>query len=188
MSVYVVNGAPGSGKTTFESTVKKLVGARCLIMSTIDFVKKAALACGWDGKKTLEGRAFLSDLKRFLTEHGDTPYKVIKKAILGQARDFEYYGFDNYAIFVDCREPEEIERLCKDFNAKSILISRKEAENKETSNRSDSEVLNYNYDIIIDNNGDLAALADKAIEFIQKENLPFYTKELVVDFFGEIHS
>lgn len=189
MSVYIVNGAPTAGKTTFETYVKQLMGdPYCKIISSIDLVKTIARHCGWSGDKTPESRKFLSDLKRTLTDFDDIPHKSIRKQIKSFAWDFTYYGinYDKWAVFVDCREPEEIARLCEQEEAKSILVSRMEAEQKETSNRSDSEVLNYDYDIVIENNGDLRALAESAIEFIQSEGLHMVRKPFMVDFFGKI--
>ena len=66
--IYVVNGSPGAGKTTFETNVQKCMGdSFCYILSTVDFVKEIAKKCGWDGTKDLKNRKFLSDLKDLLT-------------------------------------------------------------------------------------------------------------------------
>ena len=60
MSIYITNGAPGSGKTTFEENVKAIVGDNCYILSTITPIKEAAKLFGWDWTKDLESRKFLS--------------------------------------------------------------------------------------------------------------------------------
>lgn len=175
MSVYIINGVPGSGKTTFEYMVKDIVGEDyCYICSTIDFVKKVARLCGWDGEKRPEDRKFLSDLKKILTDWGDVPHNNTVYAVKQYLYWLESFDIDTKksAVFIDCREPKEIDKLKKAFeDAKAVLISRKEAENKRTSNLSDSEVLSYNYDIIINNDEDLKQLAEEAKLFVSREGL-----------------
>ena len=73
MKIYIVNGAPGSGKTTFEEYVSYISAPYCYNLSAIDFVKEVATRCGWNGSKELKDRKFLSDLKRVLTEWDDIP-------------------------------------------------------------------------------------------------------------------
>lgn len=187
MKIYIVNGAPGSGKTTFEEYVSYISAPYCYNLSTIDFVKEVAIYCGWDGGKELKDRKFLSELKRILTEWNDIPIKRIKKELNGIKFTMSQYNLslDKCCVFIDCREPKEIERLCNELNAKSLLIRRETAENKETSNESDANVLNYNYDIIIDNNGTIRDLAFRAIDFIDEEGLNIKKDQVLqVDFFG----
>ena len=118
IKVALINGRPSSGKTTFE----KICSEKCdyfshtqgfrpnyylhiNIISTIDFIKKIAYDCGWDGTKTLENRKFLSKLKDLLTEWNDVPYKKIIEHINSLPKD------SDWIVFVDCREPKEIQRL-----------------------------------------------------------------------------
>lgn len=168
MSIFIVNGAPGCGKTTFESMVKlESEKNSCIVgvYSTIDFVKEIAKKCGWDGTKSPENRKFLSDLKDLLTEWNDVPYKETLKWI--EKFEFRLWQWDvninRSIIFIDCREPNEIKRLCDTLKAKSILIRRADVENLEASNHADKNVLNYKYDIVIDNNGNLDDLRQKAV-------------------------
>jgi CO dehydrogenase nickel-insertion accessory protein CooC1 len=77
MKIAIINGRGTSGKTTFETMVKKVGKARDYnieIVSTIDYVKDKARTFGWDGGKSPEDRRFLSDLKDALTRWGDIPY------------------------------------------------------------------------------------------------------------------
>ena len=190
MGVYVINGAPGAGKSTFCEKVKDIMGESWSYeLSTVDLVKEIAHDLGWDGKKTLKNRKFLSDLKDLLTEWDDIPFKDTIKKIELIKKDFERYDldFDEAAIFINCREPNEIERLCKELGAKSILIRRESAENTAVSNHADANVLNFNYDIEITNNGDLRDLAFLALDFVEQEELYFiHYKNLEIDFFGNI--
>lgn len=186
--IFIVNGAPGSGKTTFESKVKTIMGNYCMILSTVDFVKEVATKCGWDGTKTLENRKFLSDLKRLLTEWNDVPVNKIKEQIEKTKSVCEHNNidFERLAIFIDCREPEEIKRLCKELNAQSILVCRESAQSAPTSNKSDKEVLNYCYDILINNNEDMINLCFEAIDFVNSNELYKIISKPSVNLFGEI--
>lgn len=126
----------------------------------VDFVKEVAFFCGWDGEKTLENRRFLSDLKDLLTKWDDIPYKMIIERIksLPTAQD--------WLVFVDCREPAEIQKLKEGLNATTLLIRRPGDDETETSNHADAGVFNYEYDLTIENNSDIMDLAKKAKDFI----------------------
>lgn len=179
-----------SGKDSFCYRIKEIMGNRYVhVISTVDIIKDIAFNLGWDGKKTPKDRKFLSDLKDLLTEWNDIPFKYVKNKIKSIENTFEYYDvdFDISAIFIMCREPKEIERLKKELNAKTILVRRAEAEAKQSSNHADSEVFNYNYDIIIDNNGTLLDLTHKALDFIESEQLFFpHWKNFSIGLNGEI--
>lgn len=184
IKVVVVNGRPGVGKTEFErlcaeqcnlsNRMEGFVPGYCLrvdITSTVDFVKEVARFCGWDGVKTLENRKFLSDLKDLLTEWNDVPYKMIVEHIksLPVSQD--------WIVFVDCREPAEIQKLKERLNATTVIIRREEVEGNEVSNHADAQVFNYTYDIAILNDSDIIHLEDKArkfIEYMKKEEVPYY--------------
>ena len=188
--IYIINGAPGSGKDSFCQKVIQITTPDFgVILSTVDLVKEIAKDLGWDGKKTQKDRKFLSDLKDILTEWDDIPIKDIEGRIDGFLYHIRHAGLDEKetAIFVVCREPEEIEKMCKRLNAKSLIVRREEAENSEKSNHADREVLNYNYDIEIDNNGTLLDLAYKAIEFVEREELHVnHWDSLEIDLFGNL--
>lgn len=187
MGIYVVNGMPGSGKTTFENNVRTIVGSDCYILSTIDPIKNVAKSLGWNGVKDLKGRKFLSDLKDLLTDYNDYSFNYIYNKIIDIKMDYHFMGCDfTPVIFIDCREPEEIKKLCDKLGAKSLLIRRASAENEETSNHADANVFNYNYDIVIENNGDLRDYAYKAFEFVDNERIVKKSNGLTVNLFGEI--
>lgn len=71
---------------------------------------------------------------------------------------------DNEIMFIHIREPEEIERAKIKFNAKTLLIKRESYDNI-TSNSSDANVENYNYDFVI-NNSTLENLELEAKNFV----------------------
>ena len=184
VKVVVVNGAPSSGKSLFERLCKEQCsyfrnrsgfdGTKTLyvdITSTVDFVKEIAYNCGWDGTKTPENRKFLSDLKALLTKWNNVPYEIIKERVENLPK------ISDWIIFVDCREPEEVQKLKDGMNATTLLIRRDQAENTQTSNASDANVLEYNYDLTIWNNSDIIDLekqAENFIEYMKKEEVPYY--------------
>lgn len=163
MKVSVMNGQMRSGKTSFEKMVKEIAAARgkkVAILSTIDIVKDFAKGMGWDGRKTREDRRFLSDLKDALTRWKDVPYQEIKYRI----NQLEEDGTD--LVFVDCREPEEIQRFVNDYNALTVIVQRGEFI-QIVGNHADENVLNYQYDITIDNSRGLNELMQEATIFVE---------------------
>lgn len=160
--IFIVNGAPCAGKTTFENYVGEFIGKNnCLIISTIDPIKVIAADLGWDGSKTPENRKFLSDLKDMLTAWKDTSFKTVIELV----DTFLKSAKKESVVFIDCREPKEIERLKQYYNCKTLLV-RREGREEEISNHADAEVENYNYDIVIENNGTKADLIDLVANFI----------------------
>lgn len=167
MKIMVINGAPCSGKDTFVSLCQKHL-IWCGNFSTVDFVKEVARKCGWNGTKTPENRKFLSDLKDLLTEWGDIPYKKVFVEVQRLGYDATRFGFDEdeAVCFIHCREPQEIQKFVDRLNAKTLLIRRPAVESNEQSNHADAQVFNYNYDYTITNDGTLADLEQKAVDFL----------------------
>lgn len=168
--VFVINGSGGVGKDTFVTLVKlaykfsvsKHMNFNNFVWnySSVDLVKRYALYMGWNGVKDEKGRKLLSDLKVMLSEYDDIPFKdMIKK----------YNEFlqneEGKLLFLHIREPEEIKRAVLEFNAKTILIKRNDVEHI-TSNMADANVYDYEYDYVIENNGSINDLDNKAIEFV----------------------
>lgn len=168
MKYFIINGRPRSGKDTFVNFCIEELGAFGKLISTVDFVKKIATECGWDGTKDLKNRKFLSDLKDLLTNWGDIPYKKTLQEIDMFKFDLDYWDVsDKGVVFIMCREPKEIERFERELNAKSVLIRRASVEFEQQSNHADSEVLNHKYDYIIENNGTVDELKEKAKGFLK---------------------
>ena len=68
---------------------------------------------------------------------------------------------------VDVREPAEIDKLKKATNGTTLLIRRDSAEASKASNHADANVLNYEYDYVIDNNQTFEDLEVEAKRFIK---------------------
>lgn len=163
MRICIMNGRGASGKTTFEKMVQSIAaeqGKYIEIISTIDYVKNIARMLGWDGGKTNEDRRFLSDLKDALTRWKDIPYQkmvtTIKNLEAGNKVDL---------LFIDCREPKEIQRFVNDYNALTVIVQRGEFIQL-MGNHADDEVMNYQYDITIDNSRGLKELQEEAQIFV----------------------
>lgn len=173
MKIYVVNGAPGCGKTTFEQNVKDILGDDVRIFSTVDAVKVAAKYLGWNGQKTPKNRKFLSDLKKLWIEWDDGVMKDIKRRLYNVERSYEVYDMpaDRAVVFIDSREPEEIERLKRELGARTIVIERPSAATEEILNSSDRDVNNYSYDIKIINHGDLDYFKKLTEKFLEIEGI-----------------
>lgn len=161
--IFVLNGSGGCGKDTFVSLCKDVTDKKIWHTSTVDLIKSAALLLGWNGEKTETSRKFLSDLKDLCTKAFDTSFRYIEDEISeAKTLNIDY-------VFIDCREPQEIKRICDAFDAKSIYIDASKRVPFITSNHADAEVENYDYDFYIDNNGTLDQLKEKAKIIMTKE-------------------
>lgn len=150
--IFIINGSGGVGKSTFcrmveESLplfVDKFDGVRIMpvkTISSVDQIKEIAEFVGWNAKfKTEKDRKFLSDLKDLCSEYSDFSFNYM-------AIQVESFRESNkYVLFIHSREPKEIERVKQAFDAKTILIKRDNVKHI-TSNKSDREVFDYDYDI-----------------------------------------
>ncbi len=157
--IIIINGMGGSGKDTFVEFCAKY--AKVMNVSSVDKVKEAAkILVGWDETKDEKSRKLLVDLKRLSIEYNDYPTKYILQS------SKEFLTNDKDILFIHIREISEIEKIKKLLDAETLLLSNPRVK-KITSNSSDANVDNYNYDIHIENSGTLEELEQKAIEFIK---------------------
>lgn len=170
--IVVLNGYPRSGKDEFVSMCRDLMPKGTVIgISTVDGVKKIARMLGWDGSKTPENRRFLSDLKDTLTRWDDLPFKQTLVAAYDAMNEMSEEQLINSIIFVHCREPQEIQKFVDTVAATTLLIRRPSVESNDQSNHADRQVLEYNYDYVIDNDSDLVAFKNKAKLFLEEMGL-----------------
>ena len=156
--IVVINGTGGSGKDTFVDFCSKY--CETFNFSSITKIKEIAKLMGWTGSKTEKDRKFLADLKSLSTNYNDMPYNTIRSAI------DDFYKSNALIMFIHVREPEEIAKIVSDFEAVTLLIKRKNYK-LITSNSSDANVENYNYDYVIENDT-LEALDVSAKEFVNE--------------------
>lgn len=160
--IFIINGSGGVGKDTFVNLVSKRV--KTMNVSSVDKVKEIAKLIGWDGiSKTEKDRKFLSDLKLLTTKYCDMPFQYMKQKV----EEFNNSEYD--CLFLHIREPEEIRKTAKQFNAKTMLVIR-ESVAPIISNMADANVYNYEYDFEVINNGSLENL-DYIAEYFVKENI-----------------
>jgi hypothetical protein len=157
--IFILNGSGGVGKDTFVHFVSKYITT--MHFSSVTKVKEVAKKIGWDGGKTERDRKFLSDLKMLCTEYNNMPFNSMKDKVS------EFLNTDALALFIDIREPDEIEIAKQAFNASTILVIRNSVEHI-TSNIADKYVFDYSYDFIINNNGTIDELENEALNFVRK--------------------
>ena len=166
--IVIINGTGGVGKSTFCQLCKEVLvekNIEVLELSTIDWPKKVAKFCGWDGSKEEKDRKFLSDLKKSLEDWDNSPTISVINNIKALTDE------KDYVIFVNCREPKNInifKQLCQDnlqIEPITLLIRNKNVA-PITSNVSDANVENYNYNYIAYNNETLEHLKLSAKVFL----------------------
>lgn len=151
--VFIINGSGGVGKDTFVEFVSDNFST--MNVSSVDKVKEVARVVGWSGGKTEKDRKFLSDLKLLCTDYNDMPLNSMKE------KYEEFINNDSIFLFLHIREPEEIEKARMIFDAKTILL-KKDSVKHITSNMADANVYKYDYDIVVNNNGGIDELREKA--------------------------
>lgn len=183
--VFIINGYPRSGKDTFIRLCMKianehnqksdsyiLIGSH----STIDTIKQIYRIFGWDGKKNPIDRKRLSDCKQFLTRKFDLPFQECLHYVQSYDKKFDPFIKKKYGhheiqhiLFLQVREPEEIQRLQDAFGAKTIYMDPgKRIKKTQQSNMGDANVEQFDYDLYISNDGSLHDLEKKAEDFVEK--------------------
>lgn len=154
----IINGAPQSGKDEFVTLCKEVDCLNIIYsISSVDKVKEAAEILGWDGVKNAKNREFLHKLKELSDSYLDSSMKYMRR-IISNLR------FPCVAFFM-IREPENIQKFEAEFSNTYTLLIRRPGDD-EFSNSSDANVENFSYDFIIENNGTLEDLKEKAKEFM----------------------
>lgn len=126
--------------------------------SSVDHIKEVAKMLGWNGKKDERSRKLLSDLKDIATEYNDLPMDLMRRFVNAQREN-------NDAIFLMIREPHEIERAKREFDAITLFVTRPDVA-AITSNHADRDVGLATYDEVIVNDGTLDDLQKKADVFM----------------------
>lgn len=163
MKIVLINGSGGVGKDSFVKTCQRIRPNAIHNISMIDAVKSQARYFDWHGEKTDEARRFLSDLKDAWERYNDGPYDTIKWRIdaIKHLTQLKSHSTDDLIIFVHAREPNDIERFVKDYNAFTLLIRRPSVE-RAHGNHADDCVEEWGYDMIYDNIGSLEDMEEEA--------------------------
>ena len=157
--VFILNGVGTVGKGRFVEFVSKYIPT--YKYSIADLSKEAATILGWDGGKTEKDRRFLSDIIDLATEYNDSPFQDVASIVA----DFKSNKIETDVLFVDMRNPKDIARAVETFDAKTVLLRNPRVKPIET-NHADRNVENYKYDYIIENDGTLEQLKEKAKIFV----------------------
>ena len=153
VDVFIINGKPRSGKTTFEKYFKDMCACiDCKIVSSIDSIKIVATALGWNGVKDPHNRALLKQLKDIAIDFSNMPTRVIVDQIMNDVHDD---GGMRVAYMVDIRESVEIRKMVTVLGAlamiypirvRTVFISRPDTDDIKYGNSADDEVSEYDYD------------------------------------------
>lgn len=166
--IFIINGSGGVGKDTFVKLVSEELNSimkklhTVTNFSSVDKIKELAKEIGWKGEKSERDRKFLSDLKVLTSDYCDMPFQSMKEKVRIFRMDME-----NQILFLHIREPKEIKRAVHEFGAKTILVKRNSIK-QIISNTADKNVFHYTYDFIIENNGTIEELREKAKKFVQE--------------------
>lgn len=101
-----------------------------------------------------------------MSEWRDLPVMDVKGKLNAFSQISKWNGETEVVAFVHCREPGEIARLVEELNATSLLIRRESAESVKQINDADNNVLNYDYNYIVQNEGTLDDLRESARVFL----------------------
>ena len=173
--VVIVNGKPGSGKTTFQRKCIDYLDrndfAYGYIHSSIDYIKDIYKQLGWNGQKTDKARKDLSILKQMWIDNCNGPLKHIMDYVLKLDND------SDHIVFIDIREESEIFKFEEVFDAlnpigircTTVFIDRKDNDGMEYGNKSDDNagqnMLLYQH--VICNDGTIEQLNEMACSFIE---------------------
>jgi hypothetical protein len=168
-SIFIINGAGGTGKDEFIKCCSEY--KRILNISSVDHVKDAlAMLCptyhwGLEKQKDEIGKTWrqnLHDLKTLSINMDDGPFKVIDDKILNFLCD----DGEHDVLFIHVREPEEISKIQRCYSCKTLLITNINAYPLDSLDF-EKNVVNFNYDITIDNDSTIDNLRENVKKFIK---------------------
>lgn len=183
MRILMVSGKAGHGKDEFARLVKEKLESRGQTVLTIHFgdaVKWLAKEYyGYKGVKDTNDRAILQRLGTETLRAAYPTYwgEIVAKFISATANDW------NYVLIPDLRFYNEFETVCQyNENVTTIRINRFDNDGKPYYNNnmrmnqlthiSECELDDFNFEYIVENRSDVAALSESAdllIEELEKE-------------------
>lgn len=174
LHVFVVNGYPRSGKDTFVDLIReetKDQKVRVYCYSSVQTAKDLYQIFGWDGEKRPIDRDRLSMAKDYL-QRFDLPYRDMACKLRDHLIEAEDRSKEMILIFFMIREPEEIKRFVKEFPFVRTIYVDAEVRGIAPSrggigaNHADAEVIEYSYDMMVNNNGTLDDLKHEVQHFL----------------------
>lgn len=162
MRVFIINGVTGSGKDTFVKLCEKY--AVCRNVHSSDPAKEALRLLGWNGEKDPLSRNLLAHLVELSRLHYDGGTKYLINAIKhSDTRTLDI-------LFYHVREVEQINRILKECSWCSTLFIDRDVEIPDgVDNSADLNARqDFPYDVVIENNGSLQELDEKARKFVEE--------------------
>ena len=169
MHVIIISGSAKNGKDNFVKFFMDHYEFKTVNWSTIDKVKKIAKKnFGWDNKKTNEARKFLAEIKKAWVNYNNGPFIHMSNKIDNHFEKLDENDKNNMIYFVHCREPYEIQKFKDKYkeNCHTVLLKRDDREVPD--NDADRNVGNYNYDKVIQNNGNKIDLQLEAVKYVDE--------------------
>lgn len=162
MKVIVISAKANHGKDTTAEYFKELAeanGQRVLITHYADYLKYICKAWfGWDGQKDENGRTILQKVGTELARnnHPNVWVNVIVESLYAFGSEYDY------VLIPDCRFPNEIDVMRRNFDTTSLRVNRVDFESKLTEEQKNhiSEVAldDHNFDYYINTISDLELL------------------------------
>lgn len=164
--IFILNGVHSTGKNTFVKYINEY-DVKTIHYSYVDFTRNILKEAGFNvDNKTNKMRKLLCDINNFLEEYDDIPFKDCCEV----ANNFNANLIEADWLIIDCREPQKIERLKQELNAKTIFIK---SDKKITADNSADKAVaeDYKYDYIINNTGSLEDFKVNILNFLDFFNL-----------------
>lgn len=165
MKVCCISAKARHGKDTAAELIKEYLesqGQRVLITHFADLLKYLCKQLfGWDGNKDEKGRTLLQYIGTDVVGAKNPAYWA--EFIVGVLKMFETEW--DYALIPDCRYPVEVTTMKENFDTILLRVERPDFDNglTEAQKKHPSEVDmdNYNFDVVLLNNGSLESFKDK---------------------------
>lgn len=165
--MVIINGLSNSGKNTFCEFCGDIIYTKSL--SAVDVVRKASQLFDLaDTKNKVRDRNFMGELLTLVDKYNDHSFCYIEKQY-NSFREHVNYALNDeeFIVFVHSRDPKKIDRLKEKFSATTVLFLNPNID-IDPKNIPDKDVMNYEYDYIIENNGTLQELQEKALNFTKE--------------------
>ena len=172
MKIIMIGGKARSGKDTFtDFLLEELKEKKACRIQISSYIKYYAMKYfGWDGEEETKPRDLLNKLATEIIREKIDPDFHINRLI----QDIEVLShFYDIFIVSDVRLPSEIEKVKEKFSdVVTVKLLRESDELNESQKTHITETALDNYegfDYVIDNNGTLNQLQEKALKLIEGE-------------------
>lgn len=165
MKVCCISAKARHGKDTAAELIKEYLesqGQKVLITHFADLLKYLCKQLfDWDGNKDEKGRTLLQYIGTDVVGAKNPAYWA--EFIVGILKMFETEW--DYVLIPDCRYPVEVTTMKESFDTILLRVERPDFDNglTEAQKKHPSEVDmdNYNFDVVLLNNGSLESFKDK---------------------------